>query len=202
MEIQKLILGRGVAGSYDIDGSPGRLDELTGLSKLRTLKVLNERLPKYSWPLMVLNHNLLLHASKLKSLQVYVLSTDIVALTKALSYFDSLHEIQIRSISDYKDPKNEGYHPSAGIGDGWRKILLGSDLFDGCPEHIYIELFETVLSISKDIQEIGLPYIRWVSLLFSFLIPLLMQTPGYCRTAARKLSRAPSIDVWIPYTQL
>jgi hypothetical protein len=162
LKIQDLILGRGIAESPYLAALPGHLDEFTDLSALRSLKVLNQRRPMdIHRPRVLLRHDLFRQATNLRSLSVHVFSRDIVALIDSLSCYRSLQEIQIRSIADYMNPSIDWYRPLVELGGGWRKILLGGDMFDVCPDHVYNDILLEVLSQSYEVQELGLPYFRW-----------------------------------------
>jgi hypothetical protein len=178
LKIQELILGRGIAAFPYGAVISGHLSELTDLSMLRSLKILNQRSPPmFNRPRVLLNHNLFLQATKLRSLSVYVIGRDIVALINALSCYGFLQEIQIRSITDYNNPNVDWYRP-IDLGGGWKKILLGGDMWDVCPEHVYNDFFKTFFPQSCDIQELGLPYIRWVTSRLQFMSSPLIQNPG------------------------
>jgi len=122
---------------------------------------------------------------------------DIVALIIALSGYGSLKEIQIRTVRDYKDAKSSWYCPLAEIGGGWRKLLLGGHLSDVCPEDVWNEILETVSSRSCDIEEIGLPYIRWASLPPHSALQLLIPNPENAQITINKCSKPASVDRWI-----
>jgi hypothetical protein len=82
---------------------------------------------------VLLNHNLFLQATKLRSLSVYVIGRDIVvALINALICYGTLQEIQLRSITDCKTPKVDWFRPIDLEGD-WKKILLGDDIWMSVP---------------------------------------------------------------------
>jgi hypothetical protein len=163
LKIQDLILGKGVSEQPYVAALPGHLYEFTDLSTLRSLKILNQRRPMdIHRPRVLLRYDLFLQATNLRFLSVHVFSRDIVALIDSLSCYGFLQEIQIRSIADYMNPSIDWYRPLVELGGGWRKILLGGDIFDVCPDHIYSDLFLEVFSQSYDVQELGLPYSRWV----------------------------------------
>ena len=165
LELQELILGR---GTVDAITNVAPWHELTNLSKLRSLTILNEERPFWDGRQVFLNLRPFLEASNLKSLTVYFFDRHVVALIRALSCCGSLQEVEIRSIRDYKNPNFSWYRPITEVGGGWRKLLLGGRLSDVCPENVSKEVLEKLFSQSQDIEEIGLPYIRWVSPSFTF----------------------------------
>jgi hypothetical protein len=165
----------------------GILHELTDFSKLRSLTILNEGRPTRHRFRVLLNHKLFLQAITLKSLPVYFVGRDIVALINALSDYGSLKEIQIRIVRDYKDPKSSWYRPLVELGGGWRKLLLGAYLSDVRPEDGWNEVLETVSFRSCDIKEIGLPCICWGSLPPHSPLKLLISNPGNAQITINKL---------------
>ncbi|PMD65374.1 uncharacterized protein K444DRAFT_624960 [Hyaloscypha bicolor E] len=165
----------------------GILHELTEFSKLRSLTILNEGRPTRHRFRVLLNHKLFLQAITLKSLPVYFVGRDIVALINALSDYGSLKEIQIRIVRDYKDPKSSWYRPLVELGGGWRKLLLGAYLSDVRPEDGWNEVLETVSSRSCDIKEIGLPCICWGSLPPHSLLKPLISNPGNAQITINQL---------------
>jgi hypothetical protein len=98
-----------------------------------------------------------LRAVHLPSLSVYSLDADTARLINALSCYGSLREIQVWCIKDHEGSVSGWYRSLSGLGRGWRKLLLGGDLSDVCPEHVYNEMFESVFPQFCDIEEIGLP---------------------------------------------
>ena len=162
LQLQELILGRATASLTAHPGTPGNLHELTDLSKLRSLTVLNGGRAFWDDRLVFLNHNLFLQASNLKSLSVDLFDRDVAALIRALSPYGSLQDIEIRSVLDCKPRQLDTYRPIAWLRGSWRRVLVGGRSSDRCPENIGKEILDTLSSRSPKVEEIGLPYIRWV----------------------------------------
>jgi len=164
LQLQELVLGRGTATSVSPLGAPGQLHELTDLSKLQSLTILNNRITMWNDNQVFLNHRLFLEASNLKSLSINFFDRDAVALIRALSHYGSLQDIEIRSVSE-REGYYRWYRSITELKGSWRRVLLGGR-HERCPDNIGQEVFETLSWQSPDVEEIGLPYIRWVSSFF------------------------------------
>lgn len=182
LRIQELVWGRGIAlPKTGPQESSNLLEEFTNLLELRSLKIFIEE-NAMDHRLVMLDYGLFLQATKLISLSISDMRIEFVRLINALSCHGNLGEIQVKSIKDYNDFDTRLWcRPLAELGGGWRKLLLGGDLFDVCPEPVYNDLFESLFPRSCDVEEIGIPYLRWVSslLLLPSILALLIHNPGH-----------------------
>jgi hypothetical protein len=205
LTIEHLVLGLAVydTAAYVLEEDFDCLSNITDLSKLQTLQLLNKTTARESvwWnDSLDLNPKVFRAATNLRMLSVDVLSTGVVELAVAPRRISGTFcEIEIKSLGSNRDPRQGWYRPRLEmLGGCWRKILIGGDPFDKSEDSDIRATFD-LFSQSKNLEEMALPYISWVRSACFYMHNadgILGSLRSFLQTRTSPLSQSSHLHIW------